>query len=59
MVTINQLGDIAGKKLTKKHIPGTLGVRGRNSDLPGEPVAEPLFLAVGTLLPRQESDSSI
>ncbi len=36
MVTINQLADmamdIAGKKLTKKHIAGPLGVRGRNSD---------------------------
>jgi GDP-D-mannose 3', 5'-epimerase len=36
MVTINQLVDIvaeiAGKKLIKKHIPGPLGVRGRNSD---------------------------
>jgi len=36
MVTINQLADmameIAGKKLTKKHIDGPLGVRGRNSD---------------------------
>jgi nucleoside-diphosphate-sugar epimerase len=36
MVTINQLvnlvADIAGKKLFKKHIPGPLGVRGRNSD---------------------------
>jgi nucleoside-diphosphate-sugar epimerase len=36
MVTINQLvdlvADIAGKKITKKHIPGPLGVRGRNSD---------------------------
>lgn len=36
MVTINQLADmameIAGKKLAKKHIPGPLGVRGRNSD---------------------------
>lgn len=36
MVTINQLADmameIAAKKLTKKHIPGPLGVRGRNSD---------------------------
>jgi nucleoside-diphosphate-sugar epimerase len=36
MVTINQLADmitsIAGKKLTKKHITGPLGVRGRNSD---------------------------
>lgn len=36
MVTINQLADmvmeIAGKKLSKKHIEGPLGVRGRNSD---------------------------
>jgi nucleoside-diphosphate-sugar epimerase len=36
MVTINQLTDmvtrIAGKRLAKKHIPGPLGVRGRNSD---------------------------
>ena len=36
MVTINQLAEmamkIAGKDLTLKHIPGPLGVRGRNSD---------------------------
>lgn len=36
MVTINQLVemamDIAGKKLHVEHIPGPLGVRGRNSD---------------------------
>ena len=36
MVTINQLAgmamDIAGKKLDIHHIPGPLGVRGRNSD---------------------------
>ena len=36
MVTINQLAsmvmDIAGKKLEIEHIPGPLGVRGRNSD---------------------------
>lgn len=36
MVTIDQLADmiikIAGKNLTKKHIPGPQGVRGRNSD---------------------------
>ena len=36
MVTINQLADtitsIAEKNLAKKHIPGPLGVRGRNSD---------------------------
>lgn len=36
MVTINQLAkiimDVAGKKLSIKHIPGPLGVKGRNSD---------------------------
>jgi nucleoside-diphosphate-sugar epimerase len=36
MVTINQLvdivADVAGKTIEKKHIPGPLGVRGRNSD---------------------------
>ena len=36
MVTINQLvdivADIAGKSLTKNHVPGPTGVRGRNSD---------------------------
>jgi nucleoside-diphosphate-sugar epimerase len=36
MVTINQLAqiimDIAGRKLKLRHIPGPLGVRGRNSD---------------------------
>lgn len=36
MVTLNQLAgvimDIAGKKLSIRHIPGPLGVRGRNSD---------------------------
>lgn len=36
MVSINELAalvmDIAGKKVTIKHIPGPLGVRGRNSD---------------------------
>jgi GDP-D-mannose 3', 5'-epimerase len=36
MVTINQLVDlvcdIAGKSLEKNHVPGPLGVRGRNSD---------------------------
>lgn len=36
MVTINQLAkiimEIAGKKLSLKHIPGPLGVRGRKSD---------------------------
>jgi nucleoside-diphosphate-sugar epimerase len=36
MVTINQLvdyvADISGKQIEKNHIPGPLGVRGRNSD---------------------------
>ena len=36
MVSINELADmvmrIAGKKLRIRHIPGPLGVRGRNSD---------------------------
>jgi len=36
MVTINHLAylvmDLAGKNLTLRHIPGALGVRGRNSD---------------------------
>jgi GDP-D-mannose 3',5'-epimerase len=36
MVTINKLAamimEIAGKKISLKHIPGPLGVRGRNSD---------------------------
>ena len=36
MISINQLAkmamNIAGKKLSIKHIPGPLGVRGRNSD---------------------------
>jgi len=36
MVTINQLADmamrIAGKRMSKNHVPGPLGVRGRNSD---------------------------
>jgi nucleoside-diphosphate-sugar epimerase len=36
MVTINQLADlvagVAGMRITKKHVPGPQGVRGRNSD---------------------------
>ena len=36
MVTINQLAmmiaDVAGKKIELEHIPGPLGVRGRNSE---------------------------
>lgn len=56
MVSINQLADmimkIAGKKLSVKHIPGPVGVRGRNSDnrlleeklgwKPNKPLAEGL-----------------
>ncbi|TVL98267.1 MAG: NAD-dependent dehydratase [Candidatus Brocadia sp. WS118] len=56
MVTINQLAqmvmEIAGKRLSIKHIPGPLGVRGRNSDnrliheklgwKPSEPLVEGL-----------------
>lgn len=56
MVTINQLAEmtmeIAGKTLSIKHIPGPLGVRGRNSDnrlikeklnwAPSEPLKEGL-----------------
>jgi nucleoside-diphosphate-sugar epimerase len=57
MVTINQLADmamaIAGKKLTKKHIPGPQGVRGRNSDnrliyeMLGWKPAQPLEVGMG------------
>ena len=36
MMTINQLADtaakVAGKTITKKHVDGPLGVRGRNSN---------------------------
>jgi nucleoside-diphosphate-sugar epimerase len=36
MVSIDQMAtmimDIAGKKLSIKHVPGPMGVRGRNSD---------------------------
>lgn len=36
MVTINQLAEmvmkVAGQKVSIRHIPGPLGVRGRNSD---------------------------
>lgn len=36
MVSINQLAelimDVAGKKIAIQHVPGPLGVRGRNSD---------------------------
>lgn len=53
MVTINKLADIvagiAGKRLSKRHVKGPLGVRGRNSDnalireklhwAPGQPLA--------------------
>jgi len=44
MVAISQLAEmtmkIAGKKLSVKHIPGPVGVRGRNSD--NRPIAEEL-----------------
>jgi GDP-D-mannose 3', 5'-epimerase len=29
---VNLVGDIAGKGVGKKHVPGPQGVRGRNSD---------------------------
>lgn len=52
MVSINQLADtvmdIAGKRLTKRHIPGPLGVRGRNSD--NRLIAERLGWAPSQLL---------
>jgi GDP-D-mannose 3',5'-epimerase len=58
MVTINRLAEMimesAGKKLTIRHIPGPLGVRGRNSDnrlirekLDWEP-AQPLSEGIAT-----------
>jgi nucleoside-diphosphate-sugar epimerase len=71
MVTINQLAamvmDIAGKKLPIKHIPGPLGVRGRNSDnrlikstlgwAPSQPLMaglEKTYIWVETQVRRQE-----
>jgi GDP-D-mannose 3', 5'-epimerase len=52
MVTINQLvdyvADIAGKQIEKNHIPGPLGVRGRNSD--NRLIAEKLNWAPSTQL---------
>jgi GDP-D-mannose 3',5'-epimerase len=52
MVTINQLvdyvADIAGKSIEKNHIPGPLGVRGRNSD--NRLIAEKLNWAPSTQL---------
>ena len=61
MVSINQLvdmvADIAGKKIEINHIPGPLGVRGRNSDnrliqerlgwAPTEPLAKGLEVTYG------------
>jgi len=57
MVTINQLvqmaADIAGKRVVRKHIPGPLGVRGRNSDNTlyrekiGWVVSQPLQVGLG------------
>jgi GDP-D-mannose 3', 5'-epimerase len=61
MVTINGLAgmlmQIAGKKLTLRHVPGPVGVRGRNSDntLIGEKLgwrpAEPLVAGLRRLYP--------
>jgi GDP-D-mannose 3', 5'-epimerase len=52
MVTINQLADmamkIAGKNLSLNHIPGPLGVRGRNSD--NKMIAQKLGWAPSKLL---------
>jgi nucleoside-diphosphate-sugar epimerase len=52
MVTINRLAEIimeiAGKRLTIRHIPGPLGVRGRNSD--NRLIRERLGWAPGRLL---------
>lgn len=52
MVTINRLAEmameIAGKKLTLRHVPGPLGVRGRNSD--NRLIREKLGWAPGRLL---------
>jgi GDP-D-mannose 3',5'-epimerase len=61
MVTIDQLADtimqIAGKRVEKRHIPGPLGVRGRNSDnrliretlgwAPSQPLAAGLEITYG------------
>jgi len=69
MVTINQLADlvmqIAGKNLTIKHIPGPLGVRGRNSDnhliagklgwKPSRPLREGLAKTYGWIEAQLES----
>ncbi len=58
MVSINQLADIvgqiAGKRFTKKHVPGPLGVRGRNSqnDLIGEKLGWKPSLPLKTGLAR-------
>lgn len=75
MVTINQLAemimDIAGKRLGIRHIPGPLGVRGRNSDnrlikeklgwAPSMPLAEGLRITYAWIkeqVDKQRSKSS-
>ena len=76
MVTINQLAEIimgiAGKKLTIKHIPGPLGVRGRNSDnnliaeklnwKPSQPLVEGLritFLWVNQMVEKDTKPAAV
>jgi GDP-D-mannose 3', 5'-epimerase len=72
MVTIDQLvelvADIAGKHIGKRHIPGPLGVRGRNSDnrlikqklgwAPAQPLRaglEPTYLWITTQVMRNST----
>jgi GDP-D-mannose 3', 5'-epimerase len=71
MVSINQLADmimgIANKQLDKQHIPGPLGVRGRNSDnrlirqklgwAPSQPLSEGLAVTY-TWIERQTRSSA-
>ncbi len=70
MVSINQLAkmimDTAGKKLSIKHVPGPLGVRGRNSDnrlieqrlnwKPFQPLAEGLKETYGWIVKMVDGD---
>jgi GDP-D-mannose 3',5'-epimerase len=71
MVTINQLADmimqIAGKTIDKHHIPGPLGVRGRNSDnrliqqklgwAPSQPLNEGLEITYGWIERQTQSNA--
>jgi GDP-D-mannose 3',5'-epimerase len=71
MVTINQLADmimhIAGKTIEKNHIPGPLGVRGRNSDnrliqqklgwAPSQPLNEGLEITYGWIERQTRSNA--